>query len=400
MNLLLLAPHPFYQDRGTPIAVDLLLRVLSERAVQVDVITYHEGRDVAYDRVTVHRIPKLPFIRNIRPGFSWKKVICDCFMFMKAMRLVFRNDYQWVHAVEESVFIALVLKWVFKIPYTYDMDSSLAQQMIEKYPSLNHVAGILNLCEGLAVRNAKVVAPVCEALSGVIEKYRPGKVVVLHDVPLAQSPNVCDETHLKKELGISGLLIMYVGNLESYQGIDLLLESFALVLNKTDRADLVIIGGEPSDIRKYKAKSEHLAIHRKVHFLGPRPIEGLAGFLAQADILVSPRIKGNNTPMKLYSYLESGKGILATDLPTHTQILDSRSARLAQPVPEAFSRGLLSLMEDPTLRLRLGMAGKMLVKEKFNQATFRETVGSLVDWLEREVDQDRKVLADACKNRR
>ena len=30
-----------------------------------------------------------------------------------------------------------------------------------------------------------------------------------------------------------------------------------------------------------------------------------------ADVLVSPRIRGNNTPMKIYSYLESGKAILA-----------------------------------------------------------------------------------------
>ena len=28
MNILLLAPHPFYQERGTPIAVDLLLHGL------------------------------------------------------------------------------------------------------------------------------------------------------------------------------------------------------------------------------------------------------------------------------------------------------------------------------------------------------------------------------------
>ena len=75
MNILLLAPHPFYQERGTPIAVDLLLRVLAERGEQVDVLTYHEGEDRAYPgpgAVRLFRIPPPPACRNIRPGFSLK----------------------------------------------------------------------------------------------------------------------------------------------------------------------------------------------------------------------------------------------------------------------------------------------------------------------------------------
>jgi len=34
-----------------------------------------------------------------------------------------------------------------------------------------------------------------------------------------------------------------------------------------------------------------------VHFLGPRPIAALDGLLRRADVLVSPRLKGLNTPM-------------------------------------------------------------------------------------------------------
>ena len=66
----MLAPHPFYQERGTPIAVDLLLTALSKRNAQIDVITFHEGQDRFYPHVTLHRIPRLPFIKGVRPGFS------------------------------------------------------------------------------------------------------------------------------------------------------------------------------------------------------------------------------------------------------------------------------------------------------------------------------------------
>src|SRR5262245_20710248 len=112
---------------------------------------------------------------------------------------------------------------------------------------------------------------------------------------------------MRIELGINDLLMMYVGKLECYQGIDLLLESFALVCKKTERLDLVVIGGALVDIQKYREKAGSLSIDRKVHFLGPKPVESLAEYLSQADILVSPRIKGVNTPLKIYSYLSSGK---------------------------------------------------------------------------------------------
>lgn len=197
---------------------------------------------------------------------------------------------------------------------------------------------------------------------------------------------------MRVKLEISGLLLMYVGNLQSYQGIDLLLESFALVL-KLAKVDLVIIGGDNSDIQKYQKKARCLGIDRKVHFVGPKPVEHLGVYLSQADILVSPRITGKNTPMKIYSYLDSGQAVLATALPTHTQLLDSRVALLAEPSPDKFSKAMLRLMEDETLRRKLGMAGKKLIEERFSYATFSQRLNDLFDWLQTEIEQEQNVIA-------
>jgi len=184
MKILMLAPHPFYQDRGTPIAADLVLSALSERGEHIDLVTFPEGSDVHYPNVKIYRTPALKALRNIRPGFSIKKVVCDLFMLVQATRLARSNKYNLIHAGEEAVFIALLLKKVMGIPYVYDMDSSLAQQLLDKYPSLQWLRRPLQFCEGLAVRNAKAVIPVCQALADEVQRYAPERMSVIPDISL------------------------------------------------------------------------------------------------------------------------------------------------------------------------------------------------------------------------
>ncbi|MFQ3567068.1 MAG: glycosyltransferase [Aggregatilineales bacterium] len=381
MRMLFLAPQPFYQERGSPIAIKLVLEVLSQRGVKVDVLTYHEGEDVFFDGVALRRTPGL--VHGIRPGFSWKKLVCDGFMTVQALQQCLRQRYDMVQAVEESVFIALLLKALFGIPYVYDMDSSLPEQLIEKNKRLRFLLPFMRTLEGLAVRHAEAVVPVCEALAETARQHHPKRVVVLHDVPLAHDEvEDGDIDDLRGQ--ISGCLAMYVGNLEPYQGIDLLLESFALAQRYQPQLRLVIIGGRADDIAHYKDQCAALGISEQTFFLGPRPVAQLGRYLAQADVLVSPRISGNNTPMKIYSYLQSGKPIVATNLKTHTQVLTRDIACLTEPTAAAFAEGLALLAADPALRAALGSAGKRHVTECYSYASFHRVLSDLIASLQRD----------------
>lgn len=348
----------------------------------MDVLTYHEGDSVSYPNVTVYRIPGPPFIRNIRPGFSFKKLVCDFFMFFKMIRLALKNRYQIVHSVEESVFMAMFLRSFFRIPYVYDMDSSMADQLVEKFPPLASFRGLFAFFEGIAIKKSDAVLPVCDALAGLAERYHPRRIIVLPDISILNIPSKNETNHLKEELGVKGLLIMYVGNLEAYQGIDLLLESFARTLKRVQSTGLVVIGGSARHIRQYREKAIQLGIASSVYFLGPKPTADLGNYLSEADILASPRIQGNNTPMKIYSYLDSGKAVLATNLPTHTQVLNDQVALLADSNPDAFSEAMLYLMGNEKLRFQLGERGKKYVEERYNFDVFRNTLRRAYETIE------------------
>ena len=172
------------------------------------------------------------------------------------------------------------------------------------------------------------------------------------------------------------------GNLEHYQGIGLLLEGFRHALLRVPNAHLVIVGGLQEDIAHYSRRAVQLGISSRVHFLGQRPISDLDDLFRRADVLVSPRLKGLNTPMKIYSYLDSGTAVLATRLRTHTQVLDDRTAYLVEPDPEALGDGLAELLTDPVLRERLASQAKAYVQQEFTPEAAHRKLGSFYTMME------------------
>jgi glycosyltransferase involved in cell wall biosynthesis len=383
VKILLLAPQPFFQARGTPIAVRLVLEFLTGRGHQVDVLTYHEGSDVEIPNCRIVRIPRLPGIRNIRPGFSLKKVLCDLVMLFGCARMMHRTRYDLVHAVEESAFIAAALQPFTGVPYVYDMDSSLAEQMIDTYPGLTLVGPFLRRCEGVAVRRSAGVLTVCAALQDIARGHAPGTPVgrVEDTTLLPPGDRANGASHLPPETE-GAPVAMYVGNLERYQGIDLLLEGFRHTLDQMDQARLVIVGGRRDDIERYGRRASALGIGKAVHFLGPKPVSELADLLREADVLVSPRLKGTNTPMKIYSYLDSGTAVLATRLRTHTQVLSDRTAYLVDPEPLALGSGLAALLKDDSLRERLAAEAKAHVRREFTPEAARRKLESFYAMIE------------------
>ncbi|MEM1097788.1 MAG: glycosyltransferase family 4 protein [Planctomycetota bacterium] len=390
MKILVLAPHAYYVDRGTPIDLDILLRALSNQRDEqgkphdIHAAVYHEGQDRDYPNVTLHRIDAPPSLSNIGPGFSGKKLKADRLLFKLAKRLVRQVQPDIIHAGEEAVFFARYFKLRRGIPYVYDMDSSIAQQMVEKKPKLKPVAPLFNLAERQAVRHALACAPVCHALADVATKHGAKHLETLHDISQLADPRRPRKGWLADKLGIPAdrPVLMYVGNFEKYQGVDLLLEGFAHALKQHDAdVELAIAGGTDANIATYTEKAKQLGVGDRAHFLGRWPADQLDELLAEADILTAPRIKGVNTPQKIFPYLHSGRAVLLTDLPTHTQIVNDTVCALAQPNAADFGRAIAALSADPDQRESLGRAGQAFVEANHTFPAHQRRVDALYAYV-------------------
>ena len=384
MRILFLAPHAYYADRGSPIDADILLRALSNRGDRVDALVYHEGEDRDYPNVTIHRTRALSVLGHVGPGFSVKKLVCDLLLMFRARALLKANRYDLIHAVEETSFMAAWFKGRQGIPYIYDMDSSVAQQMVEQMPFLRPLRKFFYRSEGWVLRECLAAAPVCNALAEIAHHHGANHVETLYDISLLDPSRIPPSNDLRENLAIDGasLIVLYVGNLEPYQGIDLLLESFQFTVGKNDDMHLVVAGGSSGHIDTYSKKAERLGIGQRTHFIGPWPADRLGELLVQADVLTVPRIRGVNTPMKVFPFMHSGVPVLATKLPTHTQILDESVAYLAEANPTQFGQALLELSSDQQLRESLGRAGQAFVTQNHVFTAHQERVNRLYGFAE------------------
>ncbi len=225
------------------------------------------------------------------------------------------------------------------------------------------------------IRRSVGTLVVCRALEDLVRTVAPDHLIgLVEDTSLIPAGGTPVAQPLPATIAASGPVVMYVGNLEAYQGVDLLLEGFRLAAGEISNAQLVVIGGAEEHVAYYRRLALEYGIQERTHFLGPRPLDQLAGLLAQADVLVSPRMKGTNTPMKIFSYLDSGVPVVATRLPTHTQVLDDEIAMLVAPEPEDLARGLVALLRDPARRAALAAAARARVRKAYTPEAARAKV--------------------------
>src|SRR6266508_556213 len=129
MKILMISPQPFFEPRGTPISVYQRLEALSALGHEIDLLTYHVGKNVDFPNVKIHRVRKIKIIQNVRVGPSRAKILLDFLVFFKAIQMLLLKRYDVIHSHEEAAFFSMFLAWVFRTLYLYYIHSVLSNQL-------------------------------------------------------------------------------------------------------------------------------------------------------------------------------------------------------------------------------------------------------------------------------
>ena len=388
MRVLMIAPEPFFQPRGTPFSEFYRIRAFTELGHQVDLVTYPIGSDVSIPGLRIFRTPRVPGIRSVKIGPSLAKIPLDILVFLSSLRRLLSGRYDFLDCHEEAGFMGVMFSRLFRVPTVYDMHSSLPEQLSNfRYSRSRVLRFLFDVFERWTILGSKAVIAICPHLEQVVARTDPNRTVFLiENSPLVESGEAAtaeDLQKLKRELGLEDRpIVLYTGTFEAYQGFELLLDAFVHVARQEPRARLVLVGGHPEQVEDVKELTCRKGIGDRVVFTGQRPPSEMPLYLAAGDILVSPRSRGKNTPLKIYSYLRAGKPIVATRLLTHTQVLDDDIAMLTETEPEAFAEGIVALLRDPETAARLGDNARRRAEEKYSYEKYLEKTRRLFDFLE------------------
>src|SRR5688572_6338249 len=225
------------------------------------------------------------------------------------------------------------------------------------------------------VHKSQVVITVCQELQDTVSEMGAGERSLMIENVMGgdvDKPPSRSAGEIRAAWGIApgAPLALYTGTFEPYQGVDLLIAASAIVVKRRADARVLVVGGEPAQIDSAKEKAAAAGASAVMIFTGQQPAKEIPGFVQAADLLVSPRIRGTNTPLKIYSYLRSGKPIVATNLLTHTQVLTPEIARLVDPEPEPFAAAMIALIGDANERRRLSAAAAVVAEEKYSRASY------------------------------
>lgn len=230
-------------------------------------------------------------------------------------------------------------------------------------------------------RNIKIIT-ISESLKNKFLNlgFPSGNVLVAHDgvdLDIFDIPVSKKEAREKVGLPENGDLIMYTGHLFEWKGADVL----ALAAKLIPEAKFVFVGGTEYDINSFKNKFGNIP---NILIIGHKPHKDIPLFLKAADVLILPNsgkeeISSLTSPLKLFEYMASGRPIVASSLPSISEILYSHNSILVKPDdPGKLAEGIKAVLDQQDRGQSLASNASENVKEY----TWRKRVQKILSFVQ------------------
>jgi glycosyltransferase involved in cell wall biosynthesis len=284
---------------------------LAARGHTVHVVTYHLGGPID-SQLVVHRISDVRAYTRTAAGPTWRKLLhLDLLLARLLTRVLGRHHCDVIYAHHyEGLLAGLWGRHRSRIPVVYDAHTLLEWE-VTTYPLglPRAVAAAIGrrLDRSLPARADRVVA-----VTGRIRDELTSRGHVREDrISVAASgveASYFDAMRRVGDAGRRGPVVVFAGNLAPYQGIDVLLDAFKLVLEHSAQARLRMVTTEP--FAPYEGRARELGVRDAIDIV-PADGVGVVPHLAEADIAVNPRVRSDGLPQKLLNYMAAGVPIVS-----------------------------------------------------------------------------------------
>ncbi len=349
-RVLFIAPTPFFSDRGCHVHIAEQAWALKRKGLDVVIVTYGLGRNLPGLKTV--RIFRFPWYKNPSVGPSWHKFYLDIFLFFKSLSVALRFKPDIIHGhLHEGCLIGWAISKIIRSPLVFDCQGSLTGEMIaHKFPLVRYsfAPNLWYFLEKWINKRANII---------LVQSRNMYKELIASSISSFRIKMACDgvntsvfvpgkkDTLLMKKFDIpaDSVVIVFLGVLTPYQGVDDLLRAFPLI-KKAVPNSLLLIMGYPN-ISKYTQMAQKLNISNSVRFTGRIPYEEAARYLALGDIAVSPKRSQTEANGKIYNYMACGLPTVAFDTIVNREILGELGNYVgATSNPGQLARAVISLL--------------------------------------------------------
>lgn len=371
-RVLMIAPTPFFADRGCHVRILGEIQALKSKGCEVVLCTYHNGRDVP--GVNTIRIPNVPWYDKLEAGPSNHKYYLDLMLLGRTLVTGLQRRPDVVHAhLHEGALIGRIVSAIVRRPLVFDYQGSLTDELAAHGYARRDglVWRAMGFVERWLNRSAHCVipstTPAGDDLAASLGIDRVTTVADGVDTDQFRPINSTERAKVRRRYGlpVKGILAVYVGVLTPYQGIDLLLEYVGRALSNVPDLHLLIVG---YPAKEYRARAEKMGLAGRTTFTGRIPFEETSQLTAAADIALAPKISASEGNLKVYNYLACGLPVLAFDNPVNREILGETGVCVPTADGEAFADALAELATDPERRTALGEAARRRAVEELSWA--------------------------------
>lgn len=378
-KILMIAPTPFFSDRGCHVRILEEIESLKEEGFHIELVTYHLGRDIKNIRTT--RTVNIPWYNKKSPGPSYHKFYLDILLFFKSLQVLRKNDFKVIHGhLHEGALIAIWLKKILKIPVVFDVQGSLIDELVShRFMKPNGmVFRFFKRLESYIYKNSDFLIVSSAHTANIVSDQfdiSPKKVKIIVDgintKRLSSYAVHFDRINLlKKQLNIPSekIIVGFLGALNEYQGVDILLDTVKTISEMSDIKTVhFLIMGYPN-VEKYKNKAVKMDISKYITFTGKINYELVGDYLSLLDIAVTPKISLTEANGKLINYMAMGLPIVAFDTPVNKQFLGAEYTFFADiENHQSFTEKLISIIRlDQETRKKIGRKLKEKVLTEFD----------------------------------
>jgi glycosyltransferase involved in cell wall biosynthesis len=363
----MIAPTPFFADRGCHVRIYEQSRALVAMGYQVEIATYHHGHD--RPGLTTHRTPAIPWYNKLSAGPSWHKVYIDILLLFKTWAVArrFRPDVLHGH-LHEGAAIGWMVGWLTGVPVVADFQGSLSGEIMahEFLPDRNWLYRLVAKYEGWIDRLAQVAIASCTDVAEELEEQFGVRDVVLalDGVDTEQFRPGLQVNDLHSLVPPGRRAVVYLGLLNAYQGVDHLLQAIPQVLDRVPQAYFLLMGYPNQDL--YRQKAQELNISEHVCFPGRIDYDQAPRYLALGEVAVGPKLSPTESNGKLYNYMASGLPTVAFDTPPSREIMGDLGIYAPRGDVASLANAIAGLLENREAAQQLGADLRQRVVERFS----------------------------------